>query len=342
MSTDNDYDSAPEVVYLLPAHLRDLIYGPDEIAAIAAELGFDPPLIDPESGVFKSVDLSQVRIVLSGWGMPALEAAMLHRMPSLEFVFYGAGSLKGFMRDEAWDRGIRVMSAYAGNAVPVAEFTVAQILLSLKQFWRFSRMVHERRGHPAWEVRAMAAGAFGSTVALLSLGMIGRMVAERLRAYDVKVLAYDPFASPESAAQLGVELVSLEQAFERADVVSCHTPSLPETRQMLRAKHFESMPENATFVNTARGAVVHEPELIEVLQRRKDLFAVLDVTFPEPPDPTSALYTLPNVLLTPHIAGSMNRECRRLGRIVGEELARYRSGQPLLWEISREQAARMA
>ncbi len=111
---------------------------------------------------------------------------------------------------------------------------------------------------------------------------------------------------------------------------------------MITGQHFSTMKEGATFINTARGAVVRENELIAVLQQRPDLFAVLDVTYPEPPEPDSLLYMLPNVVVTPHIAGAMDGECRRMGQYMIGELKRYLRGETLRWGISREQAKLLA
>ena len=108
---------------------------------------------------------------------------------------------------------------------------------------------------------------------------------------------------------------------------------------MLRQPHFAAMKPGATFINTARGAVVHEQELINVLKERSDLFAVLDVTDPEPAAPDSPLYTMPNVVITPHIAGSLGHECRRLGRMMIEEFQRYSRGEPLLSEVTSHELA---
>jgi len=171
---------------------------------------------------------------------------------------------------------------------------------------------------------------------------VGRRVCELLSAYDLKLLAYDPFVAPTEAAKLNVELCSLEEVFGRADVVSLHAPWLTETEGMITGAHFATMKPGASFINTSRGAIVREGEMIEVLRARPDLFAVLDVTYPEPPVPDSPLYTLPNVILTPHIAGSMDGECRRMGRYMVEELRRYVKGEPLRWSISRERAAVLA
>jgi phosphoglycerate dehydrogenase-like enzyme len=116
-------------------------------------------------------------------------------------------------------------------------------------------------------------------------------------------IVFDPFLSDGDADRLGVEKVELADAFKRGLVVSNHLANLSETVGMLTADHFSSLPENATFVNTGRGATLDEKAMIEVFQSRSDLTAVLDVTFPEPPEEDSPLYTMENVILTPHIAG---------------------------------------
>ena len=178
--------------------------------------------------------------------------------------------------------------------------------------------------------------AYGSTVGILSLGHVGREVADRLRRLDVKVIGYDPHFSPADARALGVELCSLEDVFARSDVVTCHTPLLPATTHLLREHHFSRMKPDATFINTARGAIVHEAELISTLTRRPEIFVVLDVTDPEPPLESSPLFALPNVLLTPHISGSIGPECRRMSRMIIEEARRYVSGVPLQGEVKRQ------
>jgi phosphoglycerate dehydrogenase-like enzyme len=111
---------------------------------------------------------------------------------------------------------------------------------------------------------------------------------------------------------------------------------------MIQARHFELMKPGAAFINTARGAIVVESDMIQVLEARPDLFAVLDVTYPEPPEAGSKLYTLPNVFMTPHIAGSMGRECWRMGQTIIDELERYLQNKPLLYEINQERAKYLA
>jgi phosphoglycerate dehydrogenase-like enzyme len=132
----------------------------------------------------------------------------------------------------------------------------------------------------------------------------------------------------------------MEELFVRSDVVSLHTPLLIETHGIITGDHFKSMKRGATFINTARGQIVREREMIDVLSDRPDLWAVLDVTNDEPPRPQSELYDLPNVVLTPHMAGSVGKECRRMGQYMVDELKRYLAGEPLKWVVTPELAHR--
>ena len=283
--------------------------------------------------------LSSAEVIFSGWGCPVLDVDFLKAAPNLKAVFYGAGSIKHIVSDEFWARDIQITSAYAANAVPVVEFTLSQILFSLKRGWSYvMKAKREQRYAKVEDVP----GGYRSTVGIVSLGMIGKKVCEILKQFDVRVIAYDPYATQKEANQLNVELYSLEEVFQQSDVVSLHTPWIKETEGLITRKLISSMKHNATLINTSRGAVVNENEMVEVLQQRPDLFAVLDVTHPEPPVEGSPLYILDNVILTPHIAGSLAKECQRMGEYMLEELKRYVDGQPLQWEINQEKAAIMA
>jgi phosphoglycerate dehydrogenase-like enzyme len=317
----------------------ELIYGAESKSEISHRVRLLAEPISKEELLGRPDLLAEVEVIFSGWGAPKLDADFLAAAPKLKAVFYGAGSIRHFTSEAFWARGIQISSAYAMNAVPVAEYTLATILLSLKNFWR---QAFETKRHGRFPERYSCAGAYGSKVGLISLGMIGRLVRERLRPFDLEVLAYDPFVTPEQATVLGIEMVSLDEIFRRCDVVSLHTPWLKETEGMVRGRHFELMKPNASFLNTARGAVVNEGEMIDVLRRRPDIMALLDVTYPEPPVPESPLWTLPNVILTPHIAGSQDRECRRMGRLMIDEFDRWSRGDSLKWAISKEKAALLA
>lgn len=331
--------SKPKAIYLLTPAAYDQIYGPDERRDIESHVELIAPPQTADSVAHDPLVLREVDLIFSGWGLPVMDAEFLAAAPTLKAVFYGAGSIKKMVTDAFWARDISITTAYSANAVPVIEYTLAQILFSLKRGWHYAFAIREQR---QWVKREPVPGAYDSTVGLISLGMIGSGVARMLQQFNLHVIAYDPFVTPERAADLRVEMCSLPDLFARADVVSLHTPWLDETVGLIRGDHFASMKPNATFINTARGAIVREDEMIAVLQARPDVWAILDVTYPEPPVPGSPLYALPNVVMTPHIAGSLDTECRRMGRLMVDELERYLQGQPLQWAVSKEQAAIMA
>ncbi len=284
-------------------------------------------------------DLAEARIILSTWGMPVLDAAFLAAAPRLQAVFYAAGSVKSFATEAARERGISICSAVEANAIPVAEYTLAMTLLSLKHVWASLREAPAERGR---RLTQEPPGAYGATVGLISLGAVGRAAARLLADHDLHILAYDPITAPDAAAALGVEAVSLAEIFSRSDVVSIHAPRLPETEGMIGVHLVRSMKVNATLINTSRGALIDEEGLCTVLRERPDLTAILDVTDPEPPTPESSLRTLPNVLLTPHVAGSRGDEVSRMGWWMLQELERYLDGAPLKHQVEYAILARLA
>jgi len=330
----------PKALFILGADSFQAIYSPQEISDLNKMADFIAPPQTRESIAANSSLLADVEVIFSGWGAPILDDTFLDAAPKLRAVFYGAGSIRYFTPEAFWRRNITITSAYVANSIPVAEYAVGAILLSLKHFWRYAVLTRrsEGWGTPARKVP----GCFRSIVGLISLGMIARRTLELLQPYDIRRMVYSSSLSQKEAAKMNFECATLDEIFRQADVVSLHTPDLPSTRGMINGRHFASMKEGATFLNTARGAVVNEPEMIEVLRQRPDLTAVLDVTHPEPPESNSPLLTLPNVVLTPHIAGSMGPECNRLGHYMLEEFQRYLAGEPLKWQISRELATQLA
>jgi len=326
-------------LFILDARAFDRIYGAEGHAEVARRTALLADPLTRDAAKARPELLRAAEVIFSGWGAPVMDAAFLAGAPRLRAVFYGAGSIRYFATEALWARDIAVTSAQAVNAIPVSEYTLATILFSLKRGWQHALLA--RRGPEGFK-RLPMPGGFRSRVGLVSLGAIGRLVAERLRPFDVEIIAHDPFVTAAQAAQLGVRLASLPEVFAESDVVSLHSPWLKETEGMITGDLVDVLKPGATLINTARGALVREDELAAVLARRPDLTAVLDVTWPEPPAAGSPLYTLPNVVLTPHIAGSMDRECRRLGQAMIDEFDRWQRGEPLKWRIVREQAAFMA
>lgn len=277
--------------------------------------------------------LRGVEIVMSGWGGARLDQALLDSAPRLEAFFYAGGCVKSIITPAVWERGIVVCSSINANSIPVAEHSLAQIILCLKHTYQ-AAAAYRRDCAMTYSLRNVT-GAYGGMVGLVGLGRISRILLRLLKPFDVRVLAYDPGVSEEEMREAGVKKTSLETVFSESDVVSLHAPVLPSTTGMITGKLICSMKTGASLINTARGVLIREDELISALRSRTDLCAVLDVTDPEPPVPDSDLWTLPNVLLTPHIAGSQGMERFRVGRMMVEDLERYLRNQPLCW---REQA----
>ena len=311
------------VAYVLGREGFDRIYGPEQRARIAALCGGEPPFLPADDAV-GDPRLATAEVLLTGWGAPVMDAAFLAAAPRLRAVLHGAGSVRGFVTDALVRRGVVVASAAAANAVPVADYAVGVTHLALKRFWELAGTA------PRGEVdKDVVPGAYGSRVGLVALGAVGRLVAERLRGTDLDVVAHDPYVGPAEAAALGVRLVGLPELFATSDVVSLHLPLHDGTRGVVDGTLLGSMRHRATLVNTARGAVVRTDDLVAVLRARPDLQAVLDVTDPEPLPADHPLRALPNVVLTPHIAGSLGAECHRLGALAADELGRWLAGEPL-------------
>lgn len=285
---------------------------------------------------------AEVEIVFSTWGMPSFsEEEIKTCLPRLKCVFYAAGSVQAFARPFL-NCGVKVFSAWAANAVPVAEYTVAQIVLANKGFFAHARLLGEGRLQDSHDRMASCIGNFHTKVGLIGCGMIGSLVAEKLKGYDLEVLAFDPFLSEEKAKSLGVTLCSLDELFSSCSVVSNHLANNEETRGMLRYRHFAAMPPYATFLNTGRGAQVVEDDLVCALTERPDLTAVLDVTDPEPSPAEHPFYTLPNCFLTPHIAGSLGGEVVRMAEYMVREYADYAAGKHGRYEVSLKMLETMA
>lgn len=327
-------------LYILGERGYERIYGPRERAEIAGQVELIADMQTPQSIAAAPELLAGVEIILSGWGAPRLDADFLAAAPKLKAVFYGAGSLRRVVTEAFWASGAQITSAAAVNALITGDFAYAQVLMALKGAWRHALRLRQQE---RWSKGPAAAGLSGSVVGLVSLGRVAQRVAGLLQRHDLRVIAWDPCVDPSRAEELGVTLVgTMDELFREADVVSLHTPLLDETRGLIGGEHLRAMKAGAVFVNTARGAIVRQDELVEVLRERPDLFALLDVTWPEPPPPGSPLFALPNLVLTPHIAGAQGAECYRLGRCMVDELRRFLRGEPLLYGLTRESYARMA
>jgi len=321
----------------------DYVYAEENINRVASLCDIEKDKVYTESEILADpTPFKDVEYIFSTWSMPGGgEIKLVDYLPNLKAVFYAAGSVRYFA-NEYFEKNVRIFSAYAANAIPVAEFTVGQILLASKGYFQSSVLAKAGDYKTAGEISHARVGNYGANIGIIGAGMIGRKVIELLKPYKLNVKVYDVFMTEEQAEVMGVKKCSLEEIFASCHIVSNHLANVPATVGILKKEHFASMMPYATFINTGRGAQVEEDGMIEVLEERKDLCALLDVTISEPPVEGSKFFTLENVFLSPHIAGSQGWEVRRMAELVIDEFENYLNGRPTPYEITPEKLAKMA
>jgi len=289
----------------------------------------------------KQADLRGVEAVFSTWGMLKLSGEEIKKyLPDLKEVYYGAGSVQGFARPFL-ENGIRVFSAWQANAIPVVRYTVAQILLAVKGYFRVQPACRESR-EAAHEIFGHYPGSYDVKIGLLGCGAIGRRVAEMLRGLDMEILVFDPFLSEEAASELGVVKTTMEQIFAECLVVSNHLANLPETVGIIKREHLLSMQPYSTFINTGRGPQLNEQDLFDMLTQDPTRTALLDVMTQEQYSVRNPLNLLSNCLITPHIAGSSGQEVRRMAEYMMDAFEKVRAGQVCDYEVSLKMLESMA
>ena len=321
----------PVIAFAMPESVRRRVFSArsmEEYAEVGEVAGH---LTEFDSASARRI-LDRVEVLITGWGAPRLDAALLDAAPRLEAVLHAAGTVKPYLDGAVLERGVRVSSAAAANAVPVAEYAVAMIVLAGKRVLPIARRYRELQEDFDIEAAFPGMGNYGQRIGIIGASKIGRLVIDMLAAYTYEVVVYDPYLSDTEAAELGVASVSLDELLRTSDVVSVHAPSLPSTRDLVDARGIGLLRPGATLLNTARGELVDQ----EALTRRVvagEIFAILDVTVPWVLATDHPLYTSEHALLTPHIAGSLGAELGRLSAAMLEELRRIARGQPLRHEI---------
>lgn len=324
--------------YDYPARDGD-VFGRGRRERIAQLVQLYPHVVSARTFAEHASQLREVQVIFATWGMPRLSQEQLAALPALEAVFYAAGNVKAFA-EPLLQRDIVLVSGWAINAIATTQLALSQVLLTCRGYFRAVQRYRESRNlrHAKDFYRS---GAQGETIGVIGMGWIGRGLTRELQALGFQVLASDPYLTPERAAELGVEKVTLPELFRRSYIVSNHVPDLPSTRGILDRALFGSMRDGATFINTGRGAQVVEADLAEVLRARPDLTALLDVTDPEPPARDSDLWSLPNVVISPHIGGTIGDEVTRLADVAIEEYLAWDAGRPLRYQVTREVFATM-
>jgi phosphoglycerate dehydrogenase-like enzyme len=297
--------------------------------------GEPPPPPPPRPDFLAALPRADALIVCNG--APMVDAGLLAHAPRLRFV----GELEGDRFAQRIDveacraRGVVVVDTTNGSSYPVAEWALAMMLIALRNAGHeFRRMlageVGQDRNHPGYFHGELT----GKRVGLIGCGHIGRRLLEFLKPFQCEVRVYDPYLAPEVADVYDFIHTSLEHVFRQSQVVVCLAPLTPRTRGMIDARELDWLPPNAAFVNVSRGPIVESQALIERLKRGDGVRAALDVFDPEPIPADSEIRQLPNVFLTPHIAGSNAESRPRFFSLMVDELDRFFHGHHPRYELT--------
>ncbi|MCZ7866180.1 MULTISPECIES: hydroxyacid dehydrogenase [Agrobacterium] len=337
----------PRLLIAMRNELPEGFFGSREWARLNAIAdiipGFPYTDFDTAAGAEALVDAD---ILLSAWGTPSLTRERLARAPKLRMVAYAASSVRTVAPAEFWETSdILLTTAASAMAVPVAEFTYAAIIMSGKDVFRLRDEHRAERGTGGFGSRRGMSlpylGNYSRKVGIVGASRIGRLVMELLARGKFQIAVYDPFISAEDAAAFAATKMELDELLVWSDVVSLHAPILPETRHMIGARELALMADHAIFINTARGWLVdHDALLTEAVSGR--LRILIDTPEPEPLPPDSPFYDLPNVVLTPHIAGALGNELRALSDLAITEIERFVAGLEPLHPVHKRDMERMA
>lgn len=333
----------PRLAFAMAADKTLHVLPPSLIARLAKSCSIlDPIPIEDFSTPKARQLLAETEILLTGWGCPSVNTSVLADAPNLALIAHAAGTVKYFIAPAVYARGVLVTHAADANAIPVAEYTLAAIIFANKSMFRLRDLYRsDRTRASSYREMDTLIGNFARTIGIVGASRIGRLVVDLLDPFDYDIVLHDPHVSPADPIRDKVRLTALDDLMAQSDVVSLHAPSLPSTRHMIGRPELARMKTGATLINTARGALVDEAALLDQLRTGR-INAVIDVTDPEIPPPSSDFFTLPNVFLTPHAAGAIGTERQRLGIMAVEEVERFVAGQPLRHAIMPEALERLA
>lgn len=335
----------PTIVYLLTEDMFAACFRPKDVERLEAEVELiGGPMADVEDVPPGDV-LARADVILTCWGSPPIRGDLLAAAKRLKFVQHSAGSVRHLVGDDLFERGIRLSSCNDALAVGVAHMILGFLIVAGKRGWTIPPLT--RAGH--WSRRSEELAAenaktiemFDVDVGVISASLVSRELCRLLRHFEVRTLLYDPYVTAAAAAELGAEKVELDELLRRSDMVSLCAPALPATRHMLGTEQFAMMKDHAIFINTSRGQNVDEAALAAELAKGR-LFAMIDVTDPEPPADDHPFLSLPNAIVTNHLAGHKTNGRFRQGQYAVDEILRFVRGEPLINEITRERLTIMA
>ncbi len=329
------------VLISVPQPLRGTILTPEALAKLR---GFANVTMNEDGHNWSEAELAAklpgMDALITSWGIVKLTSEVLSKADRLRIVAHAAGTVKGFVTDALFAKGIVVTHSAARIADSVAEFSLLVAMMGLRRPHDLDRQMKagtpwpDRTAFPQHEIA-------GQKVGLLGMGYVGRKTAKLFLGVGAEVWVYDPYFSAQQAAELGVRKAELHDLLRQCKVISVHLPVTPETHHMLGAAELAMIQDGAIFVNTARAWVIDYAALIKELATGR-FWAALDVYESEPLPTQHPLREMPNVLLTPHTAGLTRESYAGLMSGMIDELERFFRGEPLKYQVTQAMLATMA
>ena len=311
---------------IVDAPVRAALRGVAEVRRIA--LPYKP--LDDEELVHWAAQLQGAGGILLRSGY--VTRALLERLPHLRVIGVHGTGVDPVDVPACTMRGIIVTNTPGANADAVTELTIALMIAVLR---RLAPSAHQTQFERAWDAARHTGGELkGRTLGLVGYGEIGQRVGTIARAFGMSVLATDPGLTPEVIRTRGAEPMALDALLAHADIVSLHAPAIPATHHMINAQSIATMKPSAVIINCARGSLVNENDLAAALSEGRLGGAALDVLDGEPPDPQSPIFNAPNIVLTPHMAGSTQECLTTIARMAGEDIARVLRGEVARYPVN--------
>lgn len=311
--------------------LRELLFEPAALERLAALGEF--VLVGPDQGIPDGL-----QVVVTTWDSPPLPP----ESPDLRLVAHTGGSIRRIVPRALVASGVVVTQASAQMVPPVAEFALTLSLTLARHVHAYDRAFGRGVGWPVAAERAFGRSLASMRIGVLGASRVGRAYIEMLRALGANdVSVADPYLTPAAAAELGVSLVGLDELFSSSELLAVHAPLTAETRGMVDTRLLALLPDDAIVVNTARAAILEERAVVAEARSGRLRFG-LDVFDLEPLPADHPLRGLPNVLLTPHVAGATRDARRAQGAFAVAEVARFLAGEALLSRVSVEDYDRIA
>jgi len=304
------------------------------------ELGWSGKTVGDEASTENVTALIEgCNIAITSWDSLPFTADILSHAPDLGLICHAAGTVKSIVCSEVWKKNITVTSAASAIATGVGEHSLGLMLSAMKNCYALNDCM--KQNIDPTQAKERIVETYDITVGVVGCGLTGKHFIRLLKMFDLNIIAYDPYLTPDEAANLGVEKVELNELMSRSDVISLHAPRLDETKHMINGDNLKLLKDHAILVNTASGWLIDEVALVKELKKRS-IIAALDVTFPEPPAHDSELRKLPNVILTPHISGVASNNRFRIGHLVIKEIKLFLEGKPQLHPVTEESLVRIA